>query len=138
MNPVFLAAIEDVMREMEAAGFPMFVVCGGRTADEQHEDWLKGRAPDGTVIDKTAIVTECDGFTVKSNHQAHDDGLYYAADLAFVPTKAEGNCFASSWPWAQFGLALESRGMRWGGHFKPPAPVDLDHAEYVPAIPIAG
>jgi hypothetical protein len=129
MHPVFLAAIEDVMAEMDRAGTPMFVVQGGRTAEEQRDLWLKGRDPEGTVLNAKLIVTNCDGVNEKSNHQAHADGYFYAADLAFIPTAARPDPFDPAWPWDDFGDALETRGMRWGGRFKI---VDLDHAEYVP------
>ena len=48
---------------------------GGRTAAQQKALYDKGRTAPGE------IVTKLDGYKKKSNHQAKEDGYYYAVDL---------------------------------------------------------
>lgn len=127
VHPILVDAIEDVFARMEAQGTPMFVVCGVRTAEEQAALYAQGRTGPG------AIVTYKDGVRHKSDHQVEADGFGHAVDCAFLPTKACADCFHPSWPWGQYGTALEDAGIAWGGRFK--QPVDLDHAQYVEEQP---
>ena len=84
--------------------------------NEQEALWLKGRAADGTVIDRHAIVTNCRG-----GHSWHNFGM--AVDL--VPddtTKADFQCDwnAQHPAWksmARIGKALGLRLERTGEHF---------------------
>ncbi len=94
----------------------MFVVEGVRTVDRQQALYAQGRTLPG------AIVTYKDGLIHRSNHQPHADGLGYAVDCAFVSARP----FAQGHPWERYGLALESKGLRWGGRW---AMQDLPHAE---------
>ncbi len=123
VHPVLVAAIEDVFAELNAAGTPMFVVCGIRTSEEQAALYAQGRTMPGP------IVTYCDGVIQRSDHEPEGDGYGHAVDCAFIPTKQLQNAWDPQWPWAAFGDALERRGIAWGGRFKRPA--DLDHAQYV-------
>jgi hypothetical protein len=117
VHPTLVAKISLILTQMEAKGTPMFVVVGVRTAEQEHRLWEQGRTAPGV------IVTNCDGYTVKSNHQPHADGLGYAVDCAFLT----GEPFALTNPWVAYGAAVEAQGLIWGGRFT--SPVDLDHAE---------
>ena len=100
---------------------PMFVVEGLRTAERQHALYLIGRDPRYPG----KIVTDKDGYILKSAHQAHTDGLGYAVDCAFTGSDP----FAPTHDWKRFGTAVEAAGLIWGGRF--PRLVDLDHAELI-------
>jgi len=108
----------------------MFVVEGLRTAVRQNFHFNKGRTSigpnprPGHPFGDT--VTDCDGYRVKSNHQAHEDGLGHAVDLAFTPTADQSDPFAPTWPWDRFGERAVALGLKWGGHFPKK---DLDHVE---------
>lgn len=52
------------------------VVQGLRTAEYQRELYSQGRTKPGK------IVTNCDGYKFKSNHQAKSDGYGHAVDFA--------------------------------------------------------
>ena len=51
---------------------------GVRTAEEQNKLYQQGRTVSGNII------TNCDGYKLKSNHQAKNDGLGYAGDIAIL------------------------------------------------------
>lgn len=51
---------------------------GVRTAEEQNKLYQQGRTTKGK------IVTNCDGYKIKSNHQAKADGFGYAGDIAII------------------------------------------------------
>lgn len=125
VHPALVGAIEAVFEQMHAAGAPMFVVCGVRTAAEQAALYAQGRTTSGP------IVTNKDGVTHKSDHQPQADHLGHAVDCAFVPTKDRHDAWDEAWPWAAFGAAAEAAapGVQWGGRWKQPA--DLDHVQYV-------
>lgn len=58
---------------------------GVRTSAEQYALYCQGR----TILkdkkgNKLGIVTNCDGITKKSNHQAKNDGFGYAVDIAII------------------------------------------------------
>jgi hypothetical protein len=116
VHPTMIQKLEPILDQLG-----MFVIVGVRTTDQEHDEWLKGRLPDGTVTDPHAIVTNCDGYKLKSNHQVKDDGYGHAVDCGFDgPHPYAGDFHA-------FGLALEAAGLKWGGRFR--SPIDLDHAE---------
>lgn len=118
LSPVLLVKLDIVLDRMAKVGHPMKICQGLRTAEYQHELYLKGR--DATHPGKP--VTNCDGFKVKSNHQAKASGLGEAADCCFIGTDP----FGAHQPWATFGAIAEAQGLVWGGRFKL---VDLDHVE---------
>jgi len=120
LHPELLKRIDTVLDRMAKCGHPMKICQGVRTAEYQHELFMKGRDP----LHPAKPVTNCDGFKVKSNHQTKEDGFGHAADICF-----QGNDpFGQSQPWATFGAVSESQGLTWGGRFKL---VDLDHVELV-------
>lgn len=123
-HPDFIAKLKQLLGLMEAAGHPLFVVEGFRSTARQQALFAQGRTQPGK------IVTQCDGVQKKSNHQAHADGLGYAADVAFI----DKDPFAASHPWATLGSEAEGLGLKWGGHF---SILDLDHIE-MPAPPVKG
>ncbi len=108
---------------MDALGFPVFVVEGVRSADEQVELYEQGRIKPGK------IVTNCDGVRKKSNHQPHADGLGYALDFAFVddPRTPKDETWDPKMPWDLVGLMAEKFGLTWGGRWT--SLVDLPHIE---------
>lgn len=104
---------------------------GGRTVDMQQNLWFKGRDKNGKIIDKSKVVTMADGIKSKSNHQAKEDGLFYAVDLypnidgsiRFNDTKSLDTIAAHILNKAK-ELGIE---MKWGGNFK--SIVDKPHFE---------
>lgn len=120
VHPALAAAVEVVLGVMARTGRTMFVVEGLRTAARQAEYWAKGRTVPGPHATPTRplgdTVTNADGVERKSNHQAAEDGLGYAVDLAFVGPDP----FAETHPWSTFGDAAKDAGLRWGGDFIDP------------------
>lgn len=122
VDPILVTKVRTVLLKMAAEGHPMKLCQGLRTAEYQHALWLKGRKDDGIVIDPHAIVTQCDGITTKSPHQAGLNGLGRAIDCCF-----EGlDPFGIKMPWGRFGQLVKEAGLVWGGDFRFK---DLDHAE---------
>ena len=115
LHPDFISKVGTILAEL-----PMFVVEGLRTAERQHELWEQGRSKPGK------IVTNCDGQTTHSPHQAKVDGYGHAADLAFSPTDEFSSPFDLRHPWNQYGLLAESLHLVWGGRFRLR---DYDHIE---------
>jgi len=113
VHPDLVAKTNKLLVAMDALGYPMFVAQGLRTAEYQHQLWLQGRGLPG------AIVTNCDGYTSKSNHQAKDDGFGYAVDLAFVdnPSTPKNETWADDMPWTLYGTMAEALGLHWGGRW---------------------
>ena len=123
-HPDLIAVAVDIITQMETEGTPIFIVEGIRTANRQHALYLQGR-PGGTP---GKIVTDKDGYVMRSDHQVKFDGYGHAFDFAFVPTKAIPSAFDSHWPWAHVGeMAEKHKNIQWGGHWK--KPVDLDHIQ---------
>ncbi len=118
LNPVLITKVKVILGQMAAAGHPMRPCQGVRTAEYQHNLYLQGR----DSAHPGRIVTNCDGYKVKSRHQAAQDGLGRAIDCCF-----EGlDPFGIKQPWRAYGAFVEAQGLTWGGRFKL---VDLDHAE---------
>lgn len=61
--------------------FDFTLTDGVRTASEQAALFRKGRDKSGNIVNEAAVVTMRDGYKIKSNHQAKDDGYGYAVDL---------------------------------------------------------
>lgn len=99
---------------MAALGFPMKIVQGLRTVEEQQALFAQGRTKPGK------IVTKADGVSNRSNHQAGPDGLGRAVDCAFVDDKntALDETWADSSPWAAYGALAKAVGLQWGGDWK--------------------
>ena len=101
---------------MAALGFPMRVTEGLRTIARQQTLYAQGRTSPGK------IVTNCDGVSKKSRHQAASDGLGHAVDCAFIGIDPFGEKLepgeklpADRQPWAAYGAAVQAVGLVWGG-----------------------
>ncbi len=119
VHPQLLEKVGRVLAAMDALGFPMMVTDGLRTVEQQRVLYAQGRTAPGPV------VTNCDGATKRSNHQAHIDKFGHAVDCCFV---IDGK---PSWdaqlPWKAYGAAAEAHGLTWGGSWTRLA--DLPHVE---------
>ena len=126
--PALLDKVNLVLAAMTALRLPMKVCQGVRTAEYEHALWLLGRDAQGHVTDAKAIVTNCDGYCVKSNHQQKEDGFGHAVDCCFVGAdpflKADSLAVLK---WRAYGAAGKAVGLRWGGDFT--SPIDDDHLE---------
>ena len=107
VHPDLVAAVSGLIDEMAALGHPMMVAQGLRTTRQQQLLYAQGRTAKGP------IVTNANGVTSKSNHQAKDDGYGHAVDLCFVDAEP----FADHHPWTEMGLRAEVRGLKWGGRW---------------------
>lgn len=116
-HPDLIKKLEEVFDEMHADDHPMFVVQGVRTDAEQARIYAQGRTTPGQV------VTMKDGVAHRSNHQPRPDGYGHAVDCAFLSPQP----FDPRHPWESYGLALEARGLIWGGRWRHPH--DAPHAE---------
>lgn len=117
LHPTLLIKINQVLAAMDVLGFPMKIVQGVRTVEQQQELYAKGRTTKGPV------VTNADGVIKKSNHQVKSDGYGYAVDCAFMGPEP----FAESHPWDLYGACIRAVGLTWGGDWK--SFVDRPHAE---------
>jgi peptidoglycan LD-endopeptidase CwlK len=108
VHPRLVEAIETLLSQMATIGYPMFVAQGLRTAKQQAELYAQGRTTKGPR------VTNANGVTTKSNHQAKADGYGWAVDLAFVSHEP----FADEHPWLEMGMRAERLGLKWGGRWK--------------------
>ena len=121
VHPDLIAAINKIVKAMDALGHPIMVTQGLRTVTEQKILYAQGRTTAGP------IVTNADGVKSKSNHQAHDDGFGHAIDVAFL---VDGK---PSWdehlPWRAYGECGKALGLVWGGDFA--HLVDKPHLELV-------
>jgi peptidoglycan L-alanyl-D-glutamate endopeptidase CwlK len=119
-HPVLIRRILRVLAAMDALGFPMTIVQGVRTAEYQHSLYEQGRTKPGK------IVTNCDGYEKKSNHQQKDDGYGHAIDCAFL-TNGEVD-WSDDLPWSAYGKCAVAVGLRWGGDWTGTL-VDRPHVE---------
>lgn len=109
--------------------FPMFIVQGVRTVEQQQTLYAQGRTAPGP------IVTNCDGVHSRSNHQTHADGFGHAVDIAWIPNDLIKDPFSTKWPWHDMGTYAEAQGLIWGGHFH--TLIDMPHLE-LPDSPGSG
>lgn len=117
LHPTLVVKVNRVLAAMAALGYPMKIIAGVRTAEEQAKLYAKGRTLPGSK------VTNCDGVKVKSNHQPAADGYGHAVDCAF----AGPDPFGEKLPWGLYGYLVEFEGLKWGGRFT--TLVDRPHAE---------
>lgn len=119
VHPDLIIKVKKILAAMEALGFPMMVIAGVRTAEEQQKLYAKGRSLPGPV------VTYLDGVKKKSNHQVKEDGFGYAVDCVFLVNGLP------SWdlqlPWQAYGAAAKALGLTWGGDWKMR---DFPHIEF--------
>lgn len=119
LHPSLISKANQVISAMTALGFPMVVVQGVRTTEQQQALFAQGRTVPGH------IVTNCDGVKIKSNHQLKADGFGHAVDVAF---KVLGQVsFDIKLPWKAYGECGKAIGLVWGGDFS--TIKDLDHLE---------
>lgn len=89
---------------------------GVRTTEQQQKLYAQGRTVPG------AIVTNCDGVTRKSNHQAKEDGYGYAVDIyPFVNGKVQVNDAKNLSVIADHIIKVASANginIQWGGNWK--------------------
>lgn len=107
MEPAFAATVTRLLAAMDALGHPMFITDGGRTTERQQELYAQGRTKPGP------IVTNADGVTKRSNHQAAADGFYHAVDCAFISEEP----WAESHPWALYVGLAKLLGLHTGADF---------------------
>lgn len=76
----------DVIKEaIKQSPYDFVIVQGLRSAEYQNKLYKQGRSTKGS------IVTNCDGYIKKSNHQAKSDGYGYAIDFAIYDKTKPGN-----------------------------------------------
>jgi len=122
VHPFLIQQLDAVFFKMFLKGWPMFVVQGVRTADQQHQLWLQGRDP----AHPGKIITNKDGLNNPSDHQPWSDGFGHAADSAFAKVADPFAPFEG--PAGQmFGVLVESHGLVWGGRWTHPH--DAPHAQ---------
>jgi hypothetical protein len=71
-------------------------------------------------------VTNADGVTNKSNHQAHDDGYGHAIDCCFIVDGKPTWEVPDTW-WSAYGALASAVGLKWG--IKISGWVDRPHVE---------
>lgn len=123
VHPILLEKIDRVLAAMKALGFPMLLTDGVRTAEQQHEIWRQGRERPGK------IVTHCDGYKVKSNHQIRTDGYGRAVDCCFLDSTGKPNWSMVN-PWETYGLLCKLVGLRHGVKLNS-STIDWPHAEFL-------
>lgn len=121
VHPILLEKIDKVLAGMTAIGFPMLLTDGARTPEQQHEIWRQGRERPGK------IVTNCDGYTLKSNHQIKEDGFGHAVDCCFLDENGRST-WNMSYPWVAYGELCKAVGLRHGIKINSDT-VDWPHAE---------
>ena len=116
--------LQKFFRELiKISPYDFSITQGVRTAVEQNKLYQQGRTVPGK------IVTNCDGYKIKSNHQTKDDGLGHAGDIAVLINNK------ITWEEKYYKeIAMSARilmrkyNIEWGGdwrNFK-----DLPHFEY--------
>ena len=124
LHPTLEAKIKQLLSALTILGFPMKIVQGVRTAQEQQKLFAQGRTAPGK------IVTNCDGVLKKSRHQLAADGYGHAIDCAFIVLGEAGKVtvsWAESHPWKLYGEVGKALGLVWGGDWK--GLVDRPHLE---------
>lgn len=119
VHPLLLDKIGSIMIAMRELGFPMKLVSGVRTAEQQQELYAQGRTKPGP------IVTYLDGVKKKSNHQVKEDGFGHAVDCAFLENGKPS--WSLNLPWKLYGEMAKTLGLKWGGDWK--RFTDLPHVE---------
>lgn len=109
VHPDLRVKVVQVLAAMWALGFQMTVTDALRTKEEQQRLYAKGRNGN-----PGPIVTNADGVTRKSNHQAKDDGYGHAVDCAFLDATLQPS-WDEHWPWGTYGLCAQTVGLVWGG-----------------------
>lgn len=122
VHPLLIEKVNRILRAMSELGFPMKVTDGIRTEIRQAELYAQGRTTPGK------IVTEKDGFILRSNHQIKMDGFGHAVDCCFQGMDP----YLEHSPnkiilWCAYGSCAEALELNWGGRWK--QFVDKPHVE---------
>ena len=108
---------------IKVSPYDFSITHGVRTAEEQNKLYKQGRTEPGN------IVTNCDGYIVKSNHQVKSDNLGYAGDIAILVNNKimwEEKYYKELANSAR--SLMEKYNIEWGGDWKNFK--DLPHYEY--------
>ena len=116
--------LQKFFRElMKISPYDFSITQGVRTAVEQNKLYQQGRTVPGK------IVTNCDGYKIKSNHQTKSDGLGHAGDIAVLINNKitwEERYYKEV---ARAGrILMQKYNVEWGGDWKKFK--DLPHFEY--------
>lgn len=111
------------MELIKISPYDFSITQGVRTAEEQNKLYQQGRTVPGK------IVTNCDGYKIKSNHQTKDDGLGHAGDIAVLVNNKitwEEKYYKEVAMSAR--ILMQKYNIEWGGDWKNFK--DLPHFEY--------
>lgn len=111
------------MELIKISPYDFSITQGIRTAEEQNKLYQQGRTVPGK------IVTNCDGYKLKSNHQIKSDGLGHAGDIAVLINNK------ITWKEKYYKevamsarILMQKYNIEWGGDWKNFK--DLPHFEY--------
>ena len=97
---------------------------GVRTAGEQNKLYQQGRTTPGKII------TNCDGYKIKSKHQVKSDGFGHAGDIAIL---VDGKVTWEEKYYKEVArvgrVLMQKYNVEWGGDWKNFK--DLPHFEYI-------
>ncbi|MFR4520715.1 MAG: M15 family metallopeptidase [Fusobacterium sp.] len=111
------------MELIKISPYDFSITQGIRTAEEQNKLYQQGRTMPGK------IVTNCDGYKLKSNHQTKSDGLGHAGDIAVLVNNKitwEEKYYKEVAISAR--ILMQKYNIKWGGDWKNFK--DLPHFEY--------
>ena len=116
--------LQKFFRELiKISPYDFSITQGVRTAVEQNKLYQQGRTVPGK------IVTNCDGYKIKSNHQTKSDGLGHAGDIAVLINNKitwEEKYYKEVAMSAR--ILMQKYNVEWGGDWK--SFKDLPHFEY--------
>lgn len=111
------------MELIKISPYDFSITQGIRTAEEQNKLYQQGRTTPGK------IVTNCDGYKLKSNHQTKSDGFGHAGDIAVLVNNKitwEEKYYKEVAISAR--ILMQKYNIEWGGDWK--SFKDLPHFEY--------
>lgn len=116
--------LQNFFRELiKISPYDFSITQGVRTAEEQNKLYQQGRIVPGK------IVTNCDGYKLKSNHQTKSDGFGHAGDIAVL---VNNRIIWEEKYYKEVAMAarilMQKYNIEWGGDWK--SFKDLPHFEY--------
>lgn len=109
---------------LEISPYDFSISQGIRTAEEQNKLYQQGR----TTLGK--IITNCDGYKIKSKHQVKSDGFGHAGDIAIL---VDGKVTWEEKYYKEVArvgrVLMQKYNVEWGGDWKNFK--DLPHFEYI-------